>query len=133
MANERPQLLLVDDERANLLAISNVLIEADCEVVLANSGREALRLAEQHNFALVLLDVKMPVMDGYEVAKQMRDNPKTKDVPIIFITADRSPKPLSKFMAAGAVGSLYKPVEPDVLLKKVTLFLNLYKQRQRIR
>jgi response regulator RpfG family c-di-GMP phosphodiesterase len=65
------------------------------------------------------------------VAKRIRENPKTKDVPIMFVTADRSPKPLEKFMAAGAVGSLYKPLDEEVLKRKVSLFLNIHKQKQR--
>ncbi len=131
MTSEQPKLLLVDDTPANLVAARAILEEMGCLVLEAESGQTALRLMNQHEFALVLLDVQMPVMDGYEVAKRIRDNPQTKDVPIMFVTADRSPKPLEKFMAAGVVGSLYKPLDPDVLQKKVTLFLNIHKQKQR--
>ncbi len=131
MMPEQPKLLLVDDTPANLVAAKAVLEGMGCQVLEAESGQRALRLMKQHEFALVLLDVQMPVMDGYEVAKRIRDNPQTKDVPIMFVTADRSPKPLEKFMAAGVVGNLYKPLDPDLLQKKVTLFLNIYKQKQR--
>ena len=131
MTSDQPKLLLVDDTPANLVAAKALLEEMGCRVLEAESGQKALLLMDQHEFALVLLDVQMPVMDGYEVAKRIRDNPKIKDVPIIFVTADRSPKPLDKFMAAGAVGNLYKPLDPEQLKRKVTLFLNIYKQKQR--
>jgi CheY-like chemotaxis protein len=96
---------------------------------MARSGREALQLIEEHDFALMLLDIRMPEMDGYEVAERIRHNQSTKDLPIIFVTADRNPKPLDRFFAAGVVGNLYKPVDPNRLLKKVNLFLSIYRRR----
>jgi CheY-like chemotaxis protein len=126
---ETPKLLLVDDNRANLVALVNLLKKVDCKVVMATSGQEALQLIEENDFALMLLDIRMPEMDGYEVAKRIRHNQTTKDLPIIFVTADRDPQPLDRFFAAGVVGNLYKPVDPNILLRKVNLFLSIYKRR----
>jgi len=81
----------------------------------------------------VLLDIMMPGMDGYEVARRIRQEPKNAALPLIFVTAETGPKPLDKFMAAGVVGSLKKPVDPVQLERKLKLFLNLYQQKNRRR
>src|SRR5690606_17602641 len=82
-----PAVLVVDDVEANLLAIRALLEPMDCDVVLASSGNEALRQLLKRKFAVMLLDVQMPEMDGNEVARYARQNPATRDVPIIFLTA----------------------------------------------
>ncbi len=130
---EKPKVLVVDDIPANLYAMEQLLNEMDCEVVNAQSGKEALGLIERNEFALVLLDIMMPGMDGYQVAEQIRDSHTKSDLPIIFITADTGAKPLGKFLAAGVVGELHKPVDPVLLKKKVSLFLKIYKQRKKDR
>src|SRR5882724_20341 len=83
----RPTVLVVDDVEANLVAMRGLLDGMGCEVVLAKSGNEALRQLLKREFAVLLLDVQMPEMDGYEVAHHARLNPVTRDVPIIFLTA----------------------------------------------
>src|SRR5512133_819577 len=85
--NDPVSILIVDDLPENLLSLESLLRDEDLTVVKAQSGREALRLALKHELALVLLDVQMPDMDGFETAELMRGNPKTKGVPIIFVTA----------------------------------------------
>src|SRR5512145_1151802 len=84
---ETPSILLVDDRPENLTALEGLLAEMDLELVKALTGNEALRLTLKHDFALVLMDVQMPEMDGFETAELMRSNPKTRHLPIIFVTA----------------------------------------------
>ncbi len=83
----KPGILLVDDVEANLIALEAQLEDMNCELVRASSGNDALRQLLKREFAVILLDVQMPEMDGYEVARYARENPSTKDVPIIFVTA----------------------------------------------
>jgi CheY-like chemotaxis protein len=130
---EQAKILIIDDLQENLYAMEHLLadMKLDCQVVKAQSGQQGLNYIHEQEFALVLLDIMMPGMDGYEVAKRIREMQHRNDLPVIFITADTNPKPLDKFMAAGVVGSLQKPVNPEELQRKVKLFLNIYKQRQR--
>jgi CheY-like chemotaxis protein len=83
----KPSILICDDTPANLIALRALLEDMDCNLVTVNSGNDALKSLLKHEFALILLDVQMPEMDGYEVARYARDNPSTHDVPIIFLTA----------------------------------------------
>src|SRR6266851_7334673 len=87
MTDVRLSVLLVDDVEANLIAMEAQLASLNCNLVVASSGNEALRQLLKHDFAVMLLDVQMPQMDGYEVARHARNNPSTRDVPIIFVTA----------------------------------------------
>src|SRR6185503_10495240 len=87
MAPDSPSVLIVDDVEANLLALEAQLAVLDCTLIRASSGNEALRQLLRRKFAVVLLDVQMPDMDGYEVARHARANPDTRDVPIVFVTA----------------------------------------------
>src|SRR5688572_16549934 len=104
-----------------------------CEFALARSGNEALRLLLKREFAVMLLDVQMPEMDGYEVATYARENPATRDVPIIFVTAvlETEEKVLRGY-GTGAVDFLFKPVNPYVLRSKVQVFLDLYTSRRKV-
>ncbi len=125
-----PKVLIVDDKPANLLVLENLLEGEDCILYKANSGNQALELVLEHDFALVLMDVQMPVMDGFETAKLMRGIEKTKHLPIIFITAlNKDSGYLSKGYEAGAVDYLFKPLNPVALKGKVQVFLDLYKQK----
>ncbi len=130
---QQPKILIVDDKPENLYALEHLIsdLKMGCEIVKAQSGQHAIQQIAQHEFALVLLDIMMPGMDGYETAKRIRETYAKDVLPIIFVTAYSGPKPLDKFMAAGAVGSLEKPIDPQVLQRKVTLFLNIYKQRHK--
>ncbi len=124
-------ILIVDDRPENLLTLEQVLESPELHMVRANSGHEALEKTLDHEFALILLDVMMPVMDGYETATLLRGNKKTKNIPIIFVTAahkERSQVFLG--YGSGAVDYLFKPLEPDVLKSKVKIFLELYGQRR---
>jgi signal transduction histidine kinase len=122
--------LLVDDLRENLLALSALLQGDDIEIFSAQSGAEALELLLAHEFALALLDVQMPEMDGFELAELMRGSERTRHVPIIFVTAgSREPQRVFKGYESGAVDFIYKPIEPHILKNKADVFFQLYRQR----
>ncbi|HEX7672021.1 MAG TPA: ATP-binding protein [Polyangiaceae bacterium] len=126
-------VLVVDDVEANLVAMDALLCDLDCHVVRARSGNEALRHLLKSEFAVLLLDVQMPEMDGYEVARYARQNPATRDVPIIFLTAanDTEDNALRGY-GSGAVDYLFKPLNPVVLRSKVRVFLDLHAGRRQL-
>jgi two-component system sensor histidine kinase/response regulator len=133
MERERPNVLLVDDVPANLVALEALLGGLSCELVRAESGNEALKQLLKRPFAVMLLDVQMPEIDGYEVARYARDNPATRDVPIIFVTATHgSEENLLRGYGTGAVDFLPKPINAFVLRSKVQVFLELYLGRRRL-
>jgi PAS domain S-box-containing protein len=129
-----PKVLVVDDNRANLTAMRKLLSRLSCEVVLAGSGNEALAAAVSHDLALILLDVEMPVMDGYEVAELLRGEALTRHVPIMFVTASYNDE-LHKLRGygAGAIDYIEKPIDDRILLSKVGVFLELYASRERVK
>jgi len=130
---DRIVLLLVDDRPENLSALEAVLGNEGVELVMAASGNDALRHTLKQDFALVLLDVQMPGMDGFETAELMRANPKTRHLPIIFVTAGMKEIQLQfKGYELGAVDYLMKPFEPLILQSKVKVFCDLYRQRRLI-
>ncbi|HVY40689.1 MAG TPA: response regulator [Polyangia bacterium] len=134
MSKARPRVLLVDDAEPNLIALEAILGHMPCELMRAQSGNEALRLLLHHEFAVVLLDVQMPDMDGYEVAQHARANPDTRQVPIIFVTATHETKEsVLRGYDAGAFDLLFKPIDPYVLRSKVQIFLELYLSRRQLR
>lgn len=136
--NEEPELpeqtvLIVDDTPENLLALEAVLEDEPCRLETAQSGNEALGKLLKDDFALVLLDVQMPEMDGFEVAEIMRSNPRTANIPIIFVTAiSKEDRYVKKGYQAGAVDYLFKPVDPVALHSKVSFFLQLDLQKKRL-
>ncbi|MCL6269078.1 EAL domain-containing protein [Sansalvadorimonas sp. 2012CJ34-2] len=125
-----PKVLVVDDKPENLLAMGKLLKPLNVEVIKANSGEEALSQVLRHRFAVILLDVQMPGMDGFETAQLMRANKATSSIPIIFVTAiSKEDKHVTMGYESGAVDYLYKPVNPDIMLGKVKVFLELEQQR----
>lgn len=130
----RPSILLVDDDVHNLKAVTEILADLDAELVCAASGRDALRLVLERDFAAILLDVRMPGMDGYETATLIRQREKSRRIPLIFLTAmDRDEAHVFRGYSAGAVDYMFKPVEPVVLRAKVAAFIELRKQADEIR
>jgi len=124
-------ILIVDDRPENLLALEQVLESPELIIVRANSGQEALEKTLDHEFALILLDVQMPIMDGYETAALLRGNKRTKNIPIIFVTAaTKERSQVFRGYGSGAVDYLFKPLEIGVLKSKVKIFLELYHQRR---
>ncbi len=131
-AFEKANILLVDDKPENLLALEGALEDKNNNLFKAASGHEVLRLVLKHEFDLILLDVQMPEMDGFEVAKLLRDKKESKDIPIIFITAiSKEPQYILKGYEVGAENYLFKPIDPDVLRGKVKAALdyNRYKKK----
>jgi PAS domain S-box-containing protein len=125
------KILLVDDQPKNLLALSAMLEPLGQEVVQASSGKEALRHLLREEFALVLLDVQMPVLDGYEVAELIRSREKSRAVPIIFLTAiHRDQRLVARAYTVGAVDYILKPIEPEILRSKVAVFIELHQKSQ---
>jgi CheY-like chemotaxis protein len=127
---EKINILIVDDRPENLLALESLLENPSLNIMKAYSGNEALGLVLQHDFALVLLDVQMPEMDGFETAELMRSSQKTKHIPIIFVTAiSKEQQHIFKGYEAGAVDYLFKPLDPHILQSKVKIFLDLHRQK----
>lgn len=120
-------ILVVDDNAANRAAFEAVLSPLGLEVSLADSGREALRLAAEREFAVILLDVRMPIMDGYETAELLRRRKLAKYTPIIFTSAyDATAAQVTRAYVAGAIDYIPSPVDPDILTLKVQAFVQLY-------
>src|ERR1700751_3051484 len=130
---ERTKILLVDDDRDNLLALQAVLEPLGQELMLASSGLEALRLCLEHDFAAILLDVRMPEMDGFETAEMIRARKRSRQTPILFLTAYRSDEQLFRGYDLGAVDFLFKPIVPEVLQSKVAIFVELSRSEQLLR
>ncbi|HEX4870126.1 MAG TPA: response regulator [Moraxellaceae bacterium] len=123
-------ILLVDDRNENLTALETLLERPDVQLLTADNGNDALKLLLRHEVALVLLDVNMPGMNGFEMAELMRRNKKTQTIPIIFVTANGDKRQVFRGYEVGAVDFLAKPIEREVLLSKVNVFLELDQQRR---
>jgi len=131
MDQSKFKILLVDDRPENLITLESILESPELDIHKANSGNEALGLLLEHNFALVLLDVQMPGMDGFETAEIMRANDRTKHVPIIFVTAiNKQRKHIFQGYQSGAVDYLYKPLDLEILKNKVKAFIEFFRHRQ---
>jgi signal transduction histidine kinase len=127
-------ILMVDDRPENLLVLEELLSTPTRILIKANSGNEALRKVLQHQIGLILLDVQMPEMDGFEVASLLKSNPATKHIPIIFITAiSKEERYVLKGLQEGAIDYLYKPLNADITQAKINVFEDLYKYEQQIR
>ena len=130
-STEKTNILLVDDRPENLLALETILKRPWLNLLKALSGNEALGMLLDYDFALILLDVQMPEMDGFETAELMRGNEETRHIPIIFVTAiSKEQKHVFKGYEAGAVDYLFKPLDPEILQSKVKIFLELYQQKK---
>jgi CheY-like chemotaxis protein len=128
-----PKILIVDDRPENLLALEAILQGLGHELVKAHSGEEALKRLLTEDFALILLDVQMPGMDGFETATHIKQRERTRDVPIVFLTAiDGEAHQAFRGYAAGAVDYLSKPFDPWVLRAKVGVFIELYERRREL-
>ena len=131
---EKDNILLVDDKTENLLALESILEDLGCNLFKATSGQETLRMVLNHEFDLILLDVQMPGMDGFEVAQLLRGKKRTQDIPIIFITAiSKEQKYIQKGYEVGAENYVFKPIEPDELKRKVTTSLTFQRYRKKMR
>jgi len=129
---DRARVLLVDDDERNLLALATVLEDLG-EVVLARSGDEALRHLLKGEFAVILLDVYMPGIDGYETAQIIREREQTKGIPIVFLSAvNKEAEHMLRGYAMGAVDYVFKPVDSIILRSKVAVFVDLFQKSKEI-
>ncbi len=134
MSGEKANILLVDDRPENLFALEGILEDENYNLFKATSGHETLRMVLNHDFDLILLDVQMPEMDGFEVAKLLHGKKKSKDIPIIFITAiSKEPKYIREGYEIGAENYLFKPIDPDVLKSKINASLEYYRYHKRMK
>ncbi len=131
---DKPKILIVDDLEENLHSLEMVLGDFDVEFVKAYSGMEALRHSVKNEFAMAILDVQMPEMDGYETLSLMRQRIKTKFLPVIFVSAiHQSDLHIIKGIETGAVDFIPKPIIPEILIGKVRVFLDLYHQKNELK
>ena len=129
--DDTPSVLLVDDRPENLLALAAVLEPLQVRLRTAGSGEEALKALLEEDFAVVLLDVQMPGMDGFETAKFIRGRERSRTTPIIFLTAVSTDiAQVARGYQAGAVDYVLKPFEPNMLRSKVSVFCDLERQRR---
>jgi CheY-like chemotaxis protein len=128
---ERINILMVDDSPTNLLALESILHAPDRHLVSTSSGDDALRYLLDHEVAVILMDVYMPDLDGLETAELIRGRDRSRNIPIIFLTADSTGgRHLSRGYSLGAVDYIVKPIEPDILRSKVAVFVELFKKTQ---
>jgi two-component system sensor histidine kinase/response regulator len=132
-AGLKPNILIVDDRRENLIATEKVLKPLGVSIFKATSGNEALSLILRQRFAVVLLDVQMPEMDGFETAMLMQEHDSMQGVPIIFVTAiSKEDQYATRAAEIGAVDYVFKPINPDILKSKVKVYVDLHVQREEI-
>ena len=130
---ERINILMVDDSSTNLLALEAILHSPDRNLIRASSGEDALRYLLDNDVAVVLLDVYMPGIDGLQTAELIRGREKSRDIPIIFLTANTTGHAhLSRGYSLGAVDYIVKPVDPAILRSKVNVFVELFKKTREV-
>src|ERR1700730_11026750 len=129
----RMKILLVDDTPDNLVSLEATLSGLGEDLVLATSGKEALRHLLNEDFAAILLDVRMPEMDGFETAELIRSRPRSRQTPILFLTGYKNEEHLFRGYDLGAVDFLFKPIVPEVLRSKVAVFVELSRKAQLLR
>ena len=130
---EKVNILMVDDKPENLMALEGLLEAPGYNLVKAMSGREALKQILEQDFALILLDVRMPFMDGFETARLIKQREKSRNIPIIFLTAvSKDDRYISEGYAVGAVDYILKPFDPYILKSKVSVFVELHRKTQEL-
>jgi signal transduction histidine kinase len=134
VVDDRVSILLVDDQESGRVALEATLEPLGQRLIHARSGREALRQMLHHDFALVLMDVVMPDMDGFETAQLIRERERSRNTPILFLTGlSRGQMPELRAYSVGAVDFLHKPYEPDILRSKVSVFVDLFRKTEMVR
>src|SRR6202167_6862253 len=131
--DSRMKILLVDDTPKNLVSLEAALGGLGEDLVMAQSGKEALRHLLNDDFAAILLDVRMPEMDGFETAELIRSRPRSRQIPILFLTGYRNEEHLFRGYDLGAVDFLFKPIVPEVLRSKVAVFVDLSRGNARLK
>lgn len=130
MTDPKQKILIVDDSKTNLALLDHMLAQEGCEVIQAKSGIEAVEMVQHHDFALILLDIQMPGMNGYEAALKIKETDRSRHVPIIFITAIyQDDENVRQGYETGAVDYLFRPVDVEMLKSKVQVFLQMNQQK----
>src|SRR3954447_8295958 len=133
-AEQKVSILIVDDRHDKMLAYQAILSDLEENLVCAKSGKEALRCLLKQDFAVILLDVNMPGMDGFETASLIRQRPRSETTPIIFISAvNDTDTHVSRGYSLGAVDYILTPVVPEILRTKIAVFVDLYKKTEQVR
>lgn len=128
---QKVNILMVDDHPENLLALEAVLTSPNYNLISAHSGKEALKCMLQHDFAVILLDVQMPGLNGFDTAKLIKAREKTKNIPIIFITAiNQEMEHVDQGYSVGAIDYIFKPFQPETLKKKIEQFVKIHQNHQ---
>src|SRR5579863_2239232 len=130
---QRMKILLVDDTPDNLVSLEAALSGLGEQLVLAKSGKEALRHLLEDDFAAILLDVRMPEMDGFETAELIRSRPRSRQTPILFLTGYKNEEHLFRGYDLGAVDFLFKPIVPEVLRSKIAVFVELSRSNAKLK
>src|SRR5580698_1002936 len=133
MQSGKTKILVVDDRPDKLMVFQAILEELEQTIYTANSGEEALKLVLEHEFAVILLDVNMPGLDGIETAALIRNRKKSAHTPIIFVTAYADEMHVAKCYSLGAVDYILSPVVPEILRTKVRVFVELFRMTERAR
>ena len=131
--SDKSVILIVDDKSANILVLENLLTGKDRMFLNATSGKDALKIALNKDVDLIILDVQMPEMDGFEVAQILKSNKRTKNIPIIFATAEsKERKLMMKGYEEGAIDYFFKPLDPEIVRAKVTVLLKIQLQKREL-
>ena len=131
--SEKAVILIVDDKPANVMALENLLVSPDRFFITANSGKDALKIAIEKKIDLIILDVQMPEIDGFEVAQILQSSKKTRDIPIIFASAEKKEHAsMMKGYEEGAIDYLFKPLDPEITKAKVSVFLKVQLQKKEL-
>src|SRR2546427_8681616 len=131
-ATDRTSILIVDDSPEKIVALESILDELGQDIVKARSGRDALRRLLAQDFAEILLDVRMPAMDGFETAALIRQRARSEHTPIIFVTAFPDETHVARGYSLKAVDYIFTPVVPEVLRTKVSVFVDLYRMTAQV-
>ena len=121
-----PRVLIVDDVEANRFVLRDIIVDMGYQPVLAENGAQALKLVERHKMQLIILDVAMPIMDGYEFCERIKEDTDNRDIPIIFISAFDNPEDIVKGFSLGGGDYITKPFVPEIVKARVNLHLQLY-------
>jgi len=133
MKNETPMILIVDDNPKNIQVAASIIQEKGYQMAFATNGKDALETVKSDDFDLILLDIMMPEMDGYSVCQQLKSNPDTSEIPVIFLTAKAEPESIVKGFEVGAVDYICKPFNTAELLARVNTHLDLKKARDNLK
>lgn len=125
-------ILIVDDAEAHRFILRNIIMEMGCQPILAESGMQALKILPRCNPKLILLDIAMPEIDGYEVCRWLKENPDTRDIPVIFMSAFEDPEDITRVFDTGGADYVTKPFIPEVVRARVGVYLNLAEAREKL-